>query len=247
MPFIHGKFTNVYYDDKNLSAYFNTASRNSSVETAETTVFGKSHKTYISGLRDGTASLSGLFDGAAGAVDEELAASLGSSSYYPLTILPSSTPAKGDTLFLGRAITTSYEVSAPVGDVVSTSAEFQSDLGMHTGVLLLASSTSITATASTTSHDFGTSPTPPTAGGWVACLHVLTNTRSANVAFALEDSSDNSTWANLGTFTTVSATSTVGQTLTIVPDSVARYVRVTYTVSAGTGAMTAVVSFARIL
>jgi hypothetical protein len=36
------------------------------LRSAETTSFGSSAKTYLVGLRDGTVSASGMFDGAAG-------------------------------------------------------------------------------------------------------------------------------------------------------------------------------------
>jgi hypothetical protein len=56
MAFVHGKNTAVYYNGSNLSSYFNEASMSQDVETAETTAFGDSAKTYITGLKDGTCS-----------------------------------------------------------------------------------------------------------------------------------------------------------------------------------------------
>lgn len=246
MAFLHGKSTAVYFAEKNLTAYFNSASRNASVETAETTVFGQNSKSYIAGLKDGTVSVAGLFDGAAGAVDEILAGSLGATSAKPVTFVLAATPAVGSPTQHGGGVTTSYEVSAPVGDVVSTSAEFQMTQGSHSGVLLLPPSTAITATGNQSSVDFGTAPTPPTTGGWVACLHVISNTMNNNTVFTLQDSANNSTFASLGSFTTVPAATTTSQHYYLVPDSVERYVRLAYTCS-GTGSISGAVSFARIL
>jgi len=77
MAFLHGKGTAVVFNQSDLSSYFNDATITRTVETAETTAFGASSKTYIVGLQDGTVSLSGMFDGSAGAVDEVLQGVLG--------------------------------------------------------------------------------------------------------------------------------------------------------------------------
>jgi hypothetical protein len=71
MAFRHGKNTKVVVNATDLSSYFNDVTVNNTVETAETTTFGVSggSKTYVTGLNDGTVSVSGLFDGAVGAVD----------------------------------------------------------------------------------------------------------------------------------------------------------------------------------
>ena len=77
MAFIHGKNTGVLVGGGNLSAFFNEASASQDVETAETTTFGSSAKTYIIGLKDGTMSVSGMFDGAEDSVDEQIEAVAG--------------------------------------------------------------------------------------------------------------------------------------------------------------------------
>jgi hypothetical protein len=77
MAFIHGKSALVLQNEFDLSAYFNDISISRSIETAETTAFGASAKAYIVGLIDGTLSLSGMFDGAANAIDAEMTDVLG--------------------------------------------------------------------------------------------------------------------------------------------------------------------------
>jgi predicted secreted protein len=91
-----------------------------SIETGETTSFGSGAKTYVTGLSDATISVSGTFDAT---VDGYLAGLIGSDAtafeYGPEG--STSTRIK----FTGSAILTKYEIGAPVGDVVTFSAEFQ--------------------------------------------------------------------------------------------------------------------------
>lgn len=96
------------------------------VETGETTTFGNQAKTYVVGLSDSTISLSGKFDAT---VDAHLTAliaalqdgTLDSASYE---YGPEGT-ASGRTKYTGEVLVTSYEVSSPVGDVITFSVELQ--------------------------------------------------------------------------------------------------------------------------
>ena len=118
MAFIHGKTSQVIHGVNDLSSYLNDASVSADAEVAETTAFGSSAKTYIVGLKDATVSASGMFDGASGAVDAVLAASIGSDTLAPVTIGYDGTSLNNrGSLLLTK--TTSYEVSTPVGDVVA--------------------------------------------------------------------------------------------------------------------------------
>jgi predicted secreted protein len=126
MAFGHGKSAVFKVDNSagtltDLSAYINEASFPREVETAETTTFGSSAKSYITGLTDATISISGLFDSAADAV---LAGITGQSATVSFEYGPLGSTASM-IKFSGECILTSYEVSSPVGDVVTFSADFQ--------------------------------------------------------------------------------------------------------------------------
>ena len=126
MAFGHGKSAVFKVDNSagsltDLSAYINEASMPREIETAETTTFGSSAKSYITGLTDATISISGLFDSAADAV---LAGIAGQSATVSFEYGPLGSTASM-IKFSGEAILTSYEVSSPVGDVVTFSADFQ--------------------------------------------------------------------------------------------------------------------------
>lgn len=240
MPFLHGKSTIVLHNEYDLSSYFNDASTSRSVETAETTAFGNSAKTYITGLQDGTISLSGMFDGGANAIDQEMTDIIGSNDGGILTIAVSGSLAIGQRVISALGELTSYEVSAPVGDVVAANAEFQVDGGVGNAISLHALSAE-TATGNGTSHDGAAS----SANGGVAQLHVTANTMNNNMVFKVQHSSDNSTWADLATFTTVATTVKTAERVTVASGTtVNRYLRGTWTAS-GTGSVTFHINFAR--
>lgn len=239
MAFIHGKNTAVMYNGSDLSTYFNEASMSQSVETAETTTFGNNAKTYITGLKDGTISLSGMFDGATGAVDEVLTSTLGATAADVTTVVPEGLGTVGATTFSAEVRDTSYEISSPVSDVVAANAEVQATGGIDRGVLL-AGGTVLSASATGTAVNNGSS----TANGGVGYLHVTRNTRDGATSFKIQDSADGVTYADLVTFTNVSASATSGQRVAVT-DSVDQYVRAEVIPGGSSGSVTYTMAFAR--
>lgn len=240
MAFIHGKSAQILHGAYNLSSFLNDASASADVEVAETTAFGSSAKTYIVGLKDGTVSASGMFDGAASATDEVLSASIGSDTLAPVTIGYDGTTL-GNRVTILKAKTTSYEVSTPVGDVVAVSYSAQADGGLDQGVSL-AALTSVSATTTGSSHDNSAS----SANGGVAQLHVTANSRDADATIKVQHSADNSTFADLATFTVVATTVTTSERVIVASGTtVNRYLRAVNTLASGTGSITYQVSFAR--
>jgi len=127
MPtFRHGKST-VFKVDNNagtltdISNTLTDVSFPQSVDTAETSTFGSSAKSYVVGLTDSTLSVSGNFDAT---VDAHLAAIVGKADSVSFEYGPEGSTA-GMVKYTGEALLTSYEKSGAVGDVVSYSAEFQ--------------------------------------------------------------------------------------------------------------------------
>lgn len=92
------------------------------VETAETTAFGKSFKTYIVGLRDTTISCGGKFDAT---VDGYISGVLGLSTLLAYEYGPYGSTG-GYVKYSGTCIVTSYSITSPVADVVTFSLELQS-------------------------------------------------------------------------------------------------------------------------
>ena len=110
----------------NISDTLNEISMPREIETAETTAFGNSDKTYITGLGDSTVSLSGMFDATLNTMIAGNIANLKSGSVSSLTFeYGPAGSASPQPKFTGEALVTSYEVSSPVGDVVTFSLELQ--------------------------------------------------------------------------------------------------------------------------
>jgi hypothetical protein len=238
MAFVHGKTTKVLVGKYDMSAFFNEATSSRSVETGETTTFTKTAKTYIVGLQDATASFSGMFDGDASATDDVLNQQLALDAGTVITFGVNGF-AYGARTQMMKSKATSYEVSSPVGDVVSVTAEFQADDGIQSGVSLHQGAD--TATGFGTGVDNGAS----TANGGSANLHVTANTMNAGTLIKVQHSSDNSTFTDLGSFTSVGSSTITSENISVAAGTtVNRYLRVSTTAS-GTGSITFHVSFGR--
>lgn len=238
MAFIHGKNATVLFGAYNLSTYLNELGLTKSIETGETTTFNAGSKTYVTGLQDGTVSLSGLFDGNANAIDEVMQAAIASDNRDVSTVAPSA-EAVGVVASLVDAHTGSYEISSPVADVVSVTADLQSEAGILRGVMLTDGS-AISTTSSNASVNNGAS----TANGAVAHLHVTANDRDGAITVKVQHSADNLAWVDLGTFASVSSASTTSERITIT-GTVNQYLRADFTVAGSSGSATIHVSIAR--
>lgn len=239
MAFRHGKNTGVFYNGADLSPYFNEASVSNDVEVAETTAFGDSAKQYISGLRDGTLSAAGMFDGSEEAVDQTLSSVIGNDAADVISLAPDGVVV-GRRSFSAAARQTSYEVSSPVSDVVTVSLEVQATDGVNTGVLL-AGRFSASASGEGSSVDQGAS----SSNGAIGYLHVTSNTMNGATTFKVQDSADDITFVDLITFTNVSASAISGQKIAVT-GSVDRHVRASQDPGASSGSVTYTLAFARV-
>lgn len=238
MPtFRHGKATRVLLNATDMSAFLNEATATTEVETGETTTFVDEDKTYIVGLADGTISLSGLFDSTAGASDAVLRGTIGASSNQ-LTVAQGGF-GSGSPAIVADAEITSYEVSSPVGDVVSLSADFQSSGGVLIGACLTGLA-AVGASVQGTALDNSAS----TSSGLVANLHVTANDRDGAASVSVLHSQDNVTFTSVADFTVLTASSTGSETLEV-GGNVLRYVRSQILLGGSSGSVTFLVSAAR--
>lgn len=234
MAFSHGKGTVVLVGASDLSCYLNNVDWSATADTHETTTFCQDAKTYIPGLKDATASLSGLFDGDQDAVDEVLAGVLGGTAQV-VTIGVEGMVA-GKRCRMLKALESEYSVSSPVGDVVAVDASIQADGGILAGVSLQAL-TATTGTGNGTSVDHGAA----TSNGGVAHLHVTDFIGSGGV-IKVQHSADGNTWVDLLTFTTINAATVERQE---VSGTVNRYLRAVRSSGTFIG-ITHAVAFARL-
>jgi len=249
MPtFIHGKGTAVMLDEFDLSAYFNAADVAHSTETAETTAFGQSAKSYIVGLRDGTLSMSGMWAADTDGSDEELSAILGATT-TPIVTVQYDSGTIGNRATLAKAHSTSYSISSPVADVVTVTADFNASTdGTANVTLSIAQGVQLTTGASIAFGSLGdlasVDNSASSANGGMGNLHVVANTLDADCTIKIQDSADDATFADLITFSTVSsATATSEQKA--VTGTVAQYLRATASSAATSGAITFHIAFAR--
>ena len=125
MPtFVHGKATNFSLDDtggtsRDISDTLTSVDFPETIDTAETTAFGATSKSYIVGLRDATISVSGLWDAT---IDGYI---IGTEPATRTFIFGPAGSTGGNIKYTGECILTNYAVSNPVGDVVTYSIDLQ--------------------------------------------------------------------------------------------------------------------------
>ena len=237
MAFIHSKDTVVLLGKDDVTGYFNEHTSSIEVDMHDSTVYGKSARTYVAGLIDGTVSLGGLWDGAANAIDSILSALVGAAASV-LTIGLNGTTV-GNRATLASPLETSYEIDDSVSELIGISFEGQSDDRVETGIFLH-NLTAETATGNGTSQDNGGA----SSNGGVAHLHLTAVTGSSPTNTVLvEHSTNNSTWATLVTFTALAGATTSERKT--VSGTVNRYVRARWTIGGTTPSYTFAVAFAR--
>ena len=125
MPtFTHGKNAAFKFDDsggtlRDVSNVLTDVAVSRTADVAEVSAFSNSSKAFVSGLKDGSITLSGSFDAT---VDGYLTGILGSEvdfEFYPIGTT------SGNPKASGKAILISYDRSPDIGGAVSFAASFQ--------------------------------------------------------------------------------------------------------------------------
>jgi len=238
MSFRHGRNTRVLFADQDISSYLNEVSGSQTLETAETSTFGSNAKTYVVGQNDATISFSGMFDGEEDAIAEIFQDVIDNDSTPAITLAYDNGLGVGNRCSIAEAKQTGFDVSAPIGDVVSLSGEFQVTDGIRQAVLLAAETTD-----SSSSDGTAVDNSESTAIGARANLHVTANSSDDATTIKVQHSADNSTWADLITFTSVPATTTTSETVSV-SGTINQYLRAQSTL-AGSGDITYSLSISR--
>lgn len=223
MPsFVHGKGIKVLCNAMNLSQILNDATVTTTVDTAETTVFGDNDKTYIVGMRDAVANFGGLIDrSTAGRVQDVVQNALGNASAQNWTVGVEG-DSVGSNAKLFQAFGNNFEVSSPVAGVVGVSIAVQvtdrADFGTWHKALGARTSTGTSA-----SVDSGI--TAGTTAGGVAHLHITAqSTLTTGLTVKVQHSSAGAVWTDLITF---SAATSTGSQRSVATGAVKRYTRET--------------------
>lgn len=221
MAFISGRNTKLLSDEYDLGGFLNQVDKTQEAALLDTTTFGQTSRTFITGFKSGTLSVAGFWDGSAAAIDVVLQAALGAVSGQIVTVGP-------DGLAVGKRIQqllsrlTRYGISEAVDSVVAVSGEMQADGGIDYGVSLhdLAAET---ATGNSTSVDNGAAST----NGGVAHLHLTAITAAGGdtLDVKIQHSTNDSTWVDLVTFTQLTTALAKERIVVAAGTTVNRYLR----------------------
>ena len=238
MSFVHGSGARVYANGFDLSAFLKNVSGAHEVGAHESTTFGATAKTYISGLEDATLSAEGLFSGAVGATDAVLFAALRGRSPIVWNWLPSGDVGGGFGYGL-LALETSYEIETPVDDLVSVSVEAQSNVGRER-VQIMHPLAARVASGEGTSRDNAVL----TSAGGVGYLQATTVAGgSPNMTVKIQHSVDAAAWVDLITFTAVTASNNARRIT--VANTVNRHIRAIWTITGTDPSFTFFAAFGR--
>lgn len=236
---VHGRASKVLVDQFNLGVYFDQGTIRRTCDLSETQTFGDNWKERgVPGLADGSMSLSGFFDAVADGPDARIRAAFADEDGQIIT--RGHDFAAGSVVDIMQGVLTSYEEPSAENEVNRLSCEFASEGPMDLGVSLhdLVNQTS---TGGGTSVD----ETAATTQGGVGQLHVTTFGGTGSPTISIQHSTSGSTWANLLTFTALTAATAERVELSATA-TVNRYLRCNIDTAGtvGTG-ITYQVSFAR--
>ncbi|KOX13341.1 hypothetical protein ADK67_44225 [Saccharothrix sp. NRRL B-16348] len=124
MAKIHGKGVVITIDGDDISTYCNNVAFNRNADSHDVTTFGKNSKVYASGLKDGEATVEGIYDSTALTGPGVVFRPLVGGAEVPFTYKPEGT-GTGKPLATVDVIVTAYEETAPVADMITFSATLQ--------------------------------------------------------------------------------------------------------------------------
>lgn len=241
MSAVHGRLTRILHGAFDLSGFLNSHIATSTARALDATPYQATGKRYVSDFRDGSLQMKGFFE--ADETDEDrlddvLQAAIDDATPNPVTIAPEGDTSVGNRGLLMEAVEIQVNVEAPVAELVMNQATFRGQI--DSGVVL-APLAAYTATANGTSVDNGAS----SANGGVAHQHVtLVSGTSPTNTTIVQHSSDNSTFADLITFSEKTAAGSERATVT---GTVNRYVRARRVIGgSATPTFTQAISFARL-
>ncbi len=241
MP-LHGRVGKVIAQDVDLSPFFNNVDLSFDVDAPDTTVFGNAgDRTFIAGgLRGGSISLSGFWDGATGGVDEEIATVLGNATARVISVSQAGFSV-GDVVYLPNSIYTNYSVSQPVDGVVSLTADIQATGPLVRGLSLH----NLTAeTASTTGTTVDQSSSGAFGGG--GHMHV---TSSSGTSPTLDVTVEHATSSGGSYSTFLTFAQSTGRTAEriVSGSSLNRWVKIVATIGGSDPSFTFQVGFGKLL
>jgi hypothetical protein len=226
---IHGKATRILLDQYALTGYLNKGKVSRKVALPNVPVFGNLDQVYdVIGLGSGSGSIDGYFDGTTGGLDTILRTAFDTdpaTTPLPILSLAPNGFAIGNMVEMLQVAQGNYDVDTGEEKTVDVNASFdaddQVDLGVSLHDLVLENGAAPVNFAGVDETAVNTN------NGWVAHLHVTAATGLTTITFKLQDSADNSTFADItgGTFTAVTTAPNKQRLAGAVNATVRRYVR----------------------
>jgi hypothetical protein len=250
MSFLHGSSTRVLVNEKEVSSEISGWSVGHSRAMSEVTVIGQTAgaagASFVPGLMSGTLGLRGPqnADPTLG-LTAEIQGAIGVDNTFLATCLPDGVAIGKPALFV-MGDPTDYAVDATVSDAVAMTFGAAADEGVEMGYVLAQlqayTADALTGTAVDRGAVLGAGPVAFTTHGMMAALHVTAFSGFSGVVIKVQHSTDNSVWADLATFTTVTA---IGAQRVAVANgtTVNRYLRASIDVT-GSGSITCLVAAA---
>lgn len=125
MASVHGKGATLTINSGAMTGFANEASLSRSVDTAETTVFGLSAKTFLPGLADGTFSGSGFYDKTSTTGSMAIMEAVYSGGAAVTCQYRPAGGGSGEYSYAFSAILTSWDITSSLGDAVGVSFSMQ--------------------------------------------------------------------------------------------------------------------------
>lgn len=239
----HGSIADVIVNGIVVSQYFSDFTLSSTRDKAEVSAFKNTFKAYVAGLNDGVATFSGWHDPN---IDAVLYAYMVQLTQVDNDWLWAPEGAEGSTAQGNQAFSlsgksTKYEVKSAVNAANSISAEVQLSQtggGIDHGYILSPWATQSAGGSSASYDNVGGSTTK----GGVLIVHAFSDAASLDIQ--LQDSADNSTFANVTGYTVSPTNSVAGEYRypavgTVPSGTIRQYTRITWT---GTGTFLAMFS-----
>lgn len=243
MSAIHGRSTQIFINQFDVSNQLKTYNAQSAAPEIECTAFTDTARQYIANFREGSLSLEGFF--------QQNSITLAGIDDIFQDLKDDSSPAVV-TLFLGgefagdvvsepallcQAVETRCNTETPADGYISAMADFRGAINRGVNLSLFAA---ITATGAGSEVDHGAA----TANGAVAHLHITARSgTSPTNTTKIQHSTNNSTWVDLVSF---AAKTNVGAERVSVTGTVNRYVREFHTLGGTSPSFTQFVTFARL-
>jgi hypothetical protein len=249
MAFVHGSSTAVLVNEKvvstEISGWTMTHARAVSEVTCVGQVAGAAGASFIPGLMSGTMALRGPqgADQTLGLI-KEITDAVGVDNAFLATTLPDGV-AIGKPAFFVAGDLTDYAIDAAVADAVGMTLAATADESTEMGYVIHALAAE-TADGNGTAVDrgavLGVGPVAFTTHGLVAAIHVTAYSGLTSAAIKIQHSTDNSVWADLVAFTSITAL-TSERVRVANGTTINRYLRVVTDVT-GTGSVTFLVAAA---